>query len=148
MKLSDLAASFSSNVKVKAVSVFLMIFGLAFFALWSSDIVQSLASGNVPKSVTDTGLPVNPVHVLDLGFILPGMVITSIMLWKRRPTGYLFAVPFLMFAAIMGIGIISMLVVMSRRGVPGSMRFGVVVGIMVAASLLLLGLFLKDVKRA
>jgi hypothetical protein len=76
------------------------------------------------------------------------MVITSIMLWKGRPTGYLFAVPLLMFAAIMGMAIIAMLVVMSHRGVAGSVPFGVAVGIMVAASASLVGLFLKDVKRS
>jgi hypothetical protein len=147
LKLPDLAASFVSNAKAKAVSVFLMIFGLAFFALWSSDIFRSLLSDTVPQSVIDTGLPVNLVHVLDLGFILPGMVITSIMLWKKRPAGYLFAIPFLVFAAIMGMAIISMLVVMSRRGVPGSLPFGVILASMVAASVLLAGLFLKDIKR-
>ncbi len=147
LKISDLAASFSPNAKAKAVSAFLMIFGVAFFLLWSSDIVRSLAAGTVPRSVTDTGLPMNLVHVLDLGFILPGMVISSIMLWKGRPVGYLFAVPLLMFAAIMGMAIIAMLLVMSQRGMPGNLPFGVVVGVMVVASLLLIGLFLKDIKR-
>jgi hypothetical protein len=148
LKVPNLAASFASNTKAKTVSVFLMIFGLAFFGLWSSDILRSLLSGTVPQSVTDTGLPVNLVHVLDLAFILPGMIITSILLWKRKPAGYLFAVPLLMFAAIMGMAIIAMLVVMGQKGMPGNLPFGVAVGIMVAVSLLLIGLFLKDIKRA
>ena len=148
LKLPDLAASIASSTKPKTVSVFLMIFGLAFFALWSSDILRSLFSGSVPQSVTDTGLPVNLVHVLDLAFILPGMIITSTLLWKRKTAGFLFAVPFLMFAAIMGMAIIAMLVAMSQRGMPGNLPFGVAVAIMVAASLLLIGLFLKDIKPA
>jgi len=147
LKGTDLDA-FASSTKVKTVSVFLMIFGLAFFALWLSDILRSLLSGTVPQSVTDTGLPVNLVHVLDLAFVLPGMIITSILLWKRKTAGFLFAVPFLMFAAIMGMAIIAMLVAMSQRGMPGNLPFGVAVAIMVAASLLLIGLFLKDIKRA
>jgi hypothetical protein len=66
----------------------------------------------------------------------------------EKPAGYLFAVPLLMFAAIMGMAIVAMLVVMSQKGMPGNLPFGVAVGIMVAVSLLLIGLFLKDIKRA
>jgi hypothetical protein len=148
LRLPDLTVFFPPTARVKAASAFLMIFGVAFFALWSSDVVQSLLAGTVPKSVTDIGLPVNPVHVLDLGLILPGMVITSVLLWKGRPAGFLFAVPLLVFSAIMGTGIIAMLVVMSQRGVPGSVPFGFGVGIVVAISALLAGLFLKDTKGA
>jgi hypothetical protein len=146
LKLPDLAASFFSQAGVRPAAAFLMIFGALFSFLWLKEIFPAVFSGTVPPSVTDNGLPVNFVHVLDLGFILPGMIVTSVLLWKRKAAGYLFAVPLLMFAAIMGLGIISMLVVMSGRGVPGNLPFGVIVGVMVATSLLFTILFLKNVR--
>jgi hypothetical protein len=45
-------------------------------------------------------------------------------------------------------GIIAMLVVMSQRGMPGSVPFGIGVAIVVAISALLAGLFLKDTESA
>jgi hypothetical protein len=147
LKLPDLAASFSPRTEVKPASAFLMIFGALFFVMWSKEIFPAVLSGTVPQSVTENGLPVNFVHVLDLGFVLPGMIATSVLLWKKQAAGYLFAVPLLMFAAIMGLGILSMLIVMSRKGVAGNIPFGVIVAIMVTASVLLTAGFLKGVER-
>jgi tryptophan-rich sensory protein len=73
------------------------------------------------------------------------MIITSVMLWKRKTLGYLFAVPLMVFAAIMGIGILSMFAVMGRRGLGGAGPQGIIMGVLVAVSLVLIVLFLRDV---
>ena len=63
------------------------------------------------------GAPVDPVHVLDLAFILPGMIVTAVALRKRKPLGLLFAAPLLTFsAAEMGITILSMFLAETRAG--------------------------------
>ena len=41
--------------------------------LWLSELIPASLSGEVPKSVTDAGLWVNPIHVLDLAVLLPGL---------------------------------------------------------------------------
>jgi hypothetical protein len=143
-----LGALFPSAMKVKPAAVYLMVSGVAFSGLWLSDIVHALVAGTSPAGVLETGLPVNFVHVEDLGFILPGMIITSILLWKRNTLGYLFAVPLMVFAAVMGVGIISMLAAMSRRGLGGGGPMEVVMGALVAVSVLITVLFLRDIKRA
>jgi hypothetical protein len=143
-----LGALFPPSVNGKPAAVYLMVSGVAFAWLWLSDIVHALAAGTAPAGLAETGLPVNFVHVEDLGFILPGMIITSIMLWKRKTLGYLFAAPLMVFAAIMGVGIISMFAAMSRRGLGGGGPMGIVMGVLVAASVLITVLFLMNVKRA
>jgi len=143
-----LGGLFSPAIKVKPAAVYLMVSGVAFSGLWLSDIVHALVAGTPPAGLAETGLPVNFVHVEDLGFILPGMMITSILLWKRKTLGYLFAVPLMVFAAVMGIGIISMFAAMSRRGLGGGGPMGFVMGALVAVSVLISALFLKDIERA
>lgn len=143
-----LRASFPSAIKVKPAAVYLMVSGVAFSGLWLSDIVHALIAGTAPAGLAETGLPVNFVHVEDLGFILPGMIITSVLLWKRKALGYIFAVPLMVFAAVMGIGIISMFAAMSRRGLGEGGPMGIAMGALVAVSVLLTVLFLMDVKRA
>jgi len=44
------------------------------------------------------------------------MIVTSILLWKRHPLGWLWAVPLVTFAAAMGSAIVGMMVVMKTTG--------------------------------
>jgi hypothetical protein len=145
---SALAGLFPPSIKVKPAAVYLMVSGVVLAGLWLSDIVRALVAGTDPAGLAETGLPVNFVHVEDLGFILPGMIITSVLLWKRKALGYLFAVPLMVFAAIIGVGIVSMFAAMSRRGLGGGGPMGIVMGVLVAVSVLITVLFLKDIKRA
>jgi hypothetical protein len=106
------------NKTGRAQSVYLMVSGALFGALWISSITTSITSGDTPRELVEAGLPVNPVHVLDLAFVLPAMVVTSILLWKRHPLGWLWAVPLVTFAAAMGSAIVGMLAVMKTAGLP------------------------------
>jgi len=46
------------------------------------------------------GLTTNPVYVVDLGFLLPVMVITGILLLRRHSTGFLLTPGMLIFGAV------------------------------------------------
>jgi len=104
----------------RAQSIYLMVSGLLFGVLWVSNIAASIVSGNTPRELVDAGLPVNPVHVLDLDVVLPAMIAASILLWKRDPRGWLWAVPLVTFAGAMGSAIVGMMAVMKTAGLPVS----------------------------
>jgi hypothetical protein len=116
VSLDRLSSVFDRSRRYAAAALYLMASGVLFAALWLSDIVPAVAAGTAPDDVVEVGLPVNPIHVLDLAFVLPAMIVTSVLLWKRSPFGVLFAVPLMTFAAAMGAAIIGMSVVMSGRG--------------------------------
>jgi hypothetical protein len=116
MDLSEVIRLLANNPKVKLVSVLLFVFGLLFAFQWLSEIAPALLSGTVPPGVADIGAPVNPVHVLDLAFILPGMIVAAISVRKRGPLGLLFAAPLLTFSAAMGIAILAMFFAEHARG--------------------------------
>lgn len=99
----------------RAQSIYLMVSGVLFGLMWISSIVTGIASGETPRELIDVGLPVNPVHVLDLAFVLPAMIVASVHLWKRRALGFVMVVPLLVFAAAMGTAIIGMMIVMQTR---------------------------------
>jgi hypothetical protein len=141
---ADLSAAFSSigNAR-KLASALLMSTGFLFSILWLSEIVPNLLSGKMPSSLAGTGLWVNPIHVLDLGFVLPGMVITSVSLWKKKLWGYLMAVPLMTFLATMGAGIIATLIIYSMKGMPSSLPAGMVVGAIMMLRAYFSYLFLK-----
>lgn len=146
LKQDELSRFFAGNTQARRVSIFLFVFGLLFSFLWLADIVQALLAGRAPEAVREIGLPVNPVHVLDLAFVLPGMIIASVLLWKKRLWGFLWAAPLLVFSAIMGIAIISMSYVMDARGTPAPFSFVLTLAAVVLISLYLAYKFLKETR--
>ena len=144
---TNLSASFLSNTKSKIVSGLLMTIGILFGLLWLSEIVPNLLSNEIPPSLVETGLWVNPVHVLDLAFILPGMVITSVLLLRRNMLGFLLAVPLMVFSVTMGAGIIFMFIISAIKGMPSSLPAGMIIGLIMLLSVYFSYLFLREVKE-
>src|SRR5574341_599821 len=99
-------ASFKSQRAVTFVAWFLIGVAILFGLLWLSEDVPALLSGNTPQSVVDMAIPTNPVHILDLGFFLPAVIITSIMLLKQKPLAYTLAPAFIVFLILTGIPIL------------------------------------------
>ncbi len=130
----------------KTASLLLLVLGFLFAAMWLSEIVRALLSGTAPAGVTDTGLPVNPVHVLDLAFLLPGMILTAISMRQGKPLGLLFAVPLLTFSAAMGIAILAMFYAMNARGFPVSVAPLVLMAVVAAASVCAAGALTREMK--
>jgi len=113
---ADVAAAYGRSAPVKTMAAVLCLIGLVFAALWLREIVSALISGQTPKSIADTGLFTNPVHVLDLSFVLPGLVVTAIQLLRRREAAFVFAPVLMVFCILMTVAIAGMMVAMRLRG--------------------------------
>lgn len=125
--LAAVAQLFGPGTRTRPLGAVLMTVGILFAALWLSDIARAIADGTVPPSVVEAGLPVNPIHVLDLAFALPALMVTAVMLWRRRVYGLFFAVPCGIFLITMGLAIVSMWCVMTKRGVPAPIALPIVI---------------------
>lgn len=88
---------------------------------------------------------VNPVHVIDLSFVLPGMIITGVLFLRKSKYGYLFTFPWLMFSVLMGSSIVATMVMMMVRGSQSALVPLAMVGIVVVGSLAALLVGLKSV---
>ena len=88
----------------------------------------------------------NPVHVLDLGLLLPALIITAILLWRRKLLGYFLALPLLVFSILTGIGILAIFVVMSMKGMSTSLVIELLFAVIVVVSLVLSVLYVREVK--
>jgi hypothetical protein len=71
----------------------------------------------VPQSVIDSGHPTAIVFALDLGVLLPAVLLGAIWLWQRRPWGYVLAVMVNVKGATYALALISMGVFMERAGI-------------------------------
>ena len=148
VNLDRLSRVVNRDRRYTAQALYLMASGLLFAALWLSDIVPALASGTTPPAIVEVGLPVNPIHVLDLAFILPAMIVTSILLWRRNIIGLLFAVPLMTVAAAMGAAIIGMSLVLNARGLGDGTGIIAVFVVLIAIALDLTYTFLTRMSGA
>jgi hypothetical protein len=141
----ELAAHLDRGRRAGHMSALLMTVGIVFTLLWLSEIVPALARGTAPPSAIEVGFPVNPIHVLDLAFLLPALVLTALLLRRRHVYGLIFAVPLATFLIAMGLAIFAMVFVMRARGVTVSLVMPIVVAGIVVLTAYLTTAYLRDV---
>jgi hypothetical protein len=112
----DFAGAYGRQAPVKSMAAVLGLIGLVFAALWLREIVPALISGQPPKSLADAGLITNPVHVLDLSFVLPGLIVTAIQLLRRKAVAFVLAPVLMVFSILMTVAIAGMMAAMALRG--------------------------------
>jgi hypothetical protein len=95
---------------VKAVSVYLAAVAVLFYVVWLSEAVPAVLAGAVPQSVIKDGTPTNVVYVVDMAWILPGMLLTAVWLWRKQAIGYALAGALLTFLALLPLAIVAMAV--------------------------------------
>lgn len=142
---SALSKAIPYNAKTKLSAASIISTGTLFALLWLGSLVPAVLSGTAPRDLIETGLWVNPVHVIDLSFVLPGMIITGVLFLRKSKYGYLFTFPWLMFSVLMGSSIVATMVMMMVRGSQSALVPLAMVGIVVVGSLAALLVGLKSV---
>lgn len=137
---------FEDKIPVKVVGYYLIVIACIFCLLWLSELVPNIMSGTTPKNIVEMGLLTNPVHALDLSVILPGILITGVLLLKRKALGLLLAPAVLVFMTLMDITIGGLNIIMQARGLEGSYIISMVMAVLALVSVWLLVRFLKGVK--
>jgi hypothetical protein len=145
LRLTSAQYALRTMPKARLVSVFLGVVALVFYGQWLGEDIPALISGKTPPSVLENGLPTNPVHVLDDSFLLPALVITAILLWRRQPLGSLLAIPLLLFSLLISMGILAIFVVSGSKGLPTSLAVELFIAVISVASLGLCIVTLRDV---
>jgi uncharacterized protein (TIGR03382 family) len=113
----DVRSWFSPRAPARSAGAFATLIGVAFYALWLSELIPALAARATPKSVLDAGLITNPVQVLDVGIVLPAFVLGGAALFRRRPLGYWLVPMMLAFGVLMDLALIAMVLSMAAHDV-------------------------------
>ncbi len=119
--------------------------GALFTLLWLSELVPAALSGQVPASLVEAGLWVNPIHVIDLAVVLPGFLISGVAALRNREHGLFWLGPWLVFSAMMAASIVAAMVLMTVRGEGSAIPVAVLVSIVAAASLLAVSTYLRAI---
>lgn len=143
--IKSIKTAFPSGSARKIASLALIVIGILFGLLWLSELIPAILTGNVPQSVKDAGLWVNPIHVIDLSVVLPAFIITGYLARKNDKNGLLFIAPWLTFSVIMGISIIAGMVIMVSEGYSNAIPPMVMVSAVVVYSLFALWRYLRKI---
>jgi hypothetical protein len=124
----------------KPVSIFLVLVALVFYGLWFSTVLPATFGDSIPQEISDNDFLVNPIHVIDLAFALPALLIGAVQIWKKRSLGYLIASLALVFMVLLTIALAAMMVMLVIRGISEDYTVALIFGIVciIAVGLLIL----------
>jgi hypothetical protein len=129
--LRDPGTGWAPGTPVRTIAAVLFGTGSLFAFIWLAEILPAIVHGRTPASIAAAGLPTNPVHVMDLAFILPAHMAAAALILRKRVLSELLATVLLGFDLLMSASIAGMLVVMRLRAVQASS--GVIIGMLVLA---------------
>jgi hypothetical protein len=138
---------FKNHYIHRTIGIYFIIIATLFCFLWLAEIIPSIIYNITPKSLIETGLLTNGVHVLDLAVLLPGIFMAGIFLLQRKPIGVILTPVILAFFILMDLTIGLLVVVMKFRGIESDLMLTVVMGILALVSLFLLIWFMKNIKK-
>jgi hypothetical protein len=128
-------------------AVYLLFFAVLFYSLWLSSIIPSIANNTVPKDLETIGLMTNPVHVLDLSFLLPGFIITAILLLRKHSLGYLFVPAIMTFSVFMTLSIATLVIYEYEKGFTGDLFVAIAMVFFTLVSCFVFVRFTKGIGR-
>ena len=129
------------------IGVYFIIIAVMFYLLWLKDIVPAIINNTVPDTVSNYNLLVNPVHVIDIAFALPGLIITAILLIKKQNLGYIFTAVGLVFTIILAIALTGMVVMLKVKEVSDDASVAGIFIVLSVISTVLLILYLVSLRK-
>jgi hypothetical protein len=106
--LATLKQSFDDRTPRAPVIAFMVFLSIMLTMAYLGQMMPFFTAGTLPEILVNTGGPTMFVWVLDLGFVVPLMILASIGLWRRTALGYLLTGIVLIKCATMGLSLLGM----------------------------------------
>ncbi|HEY7761920.1 MAG TPA: hypothetical protein VIC52_02820 [Actinomycetota bacterium] len=140
---TDLAATSEAFRKVRGarwVGLFLAVVGGVQGALWLFVIARNVITGELIADVPAAGQHL--VFALDLALLVPGLMLAGVLLFRRRPLGFLLGTAMAVMGAVYQLNMLVAGVFQDRAGIAGATAFapegvGLTIGFAVAALVML-----------
>ena len=141
MEIKD---QFKENIPKRIISAILTVIGAFMFLTWFMDIIDyTFIQQNL--SAPDVGQKF--VYGIDMGFFLPLMILSGLLLWKNHRFGYLFSGIFLIKGITIGIAVIAMAILEFLQGYPSGLELLPIFSIIVVFLVIALILYFKNIEK-
>jgi hypothetical protein len=104
---TELAGRFGDRTPVRGVGAFLWLIGGMLGLMELAQVVPALLAGQVPDVILKTGHPTGVIYVLDLGLVVPLMLLAGRWLRERRPYGHVAAAILLVKGITVGLALLA-----------------------------------------
>ncbi|MDB5249720.1 MAG: hypothetical protein JWQ40_4114 [Segetibacter sp.] len=132
---------------IRIIAIYFILVSVIFYSLWLAEIIPSIIKNTIPRSLAETGLFTNGVHVIDLAVFLPAVFITGVFLLKGKSLGFILTPVMLTFFVLMDITIGMLVVVMKTKGIESNLTLTLIMGAFALISLILLIWYCRSVKN-
>jgi len=104
---SEVSDRFDAGLPRRGTARFLWVLAAGLGIMETLQLIVALVSGEPPEIVELTGHPTSPVHILDLGFVVPLMVLAGVWLRRGASWGYVAAPVMLLKGVMVGLGLLA-----------------------------------------
>lgn len=98
--------SIKPSMPYKATGLFLISISTLFLIVWLSEIISGILTNTIPEGVTQTNR--NVIYVLDLGFLLPALLIFGYWMIQEKKIGVFISGALLIKIFTLGLALLSM----------------------------------------
>lgn len=132
--IRDTMAGQASTHVLQGLLVFIAVL---FSVLWLAMVIPSLQKGTVPQELADNRLLTQPVHIVDLAWIMPGMILCVIAMFRRWHTAYVLAPAFAILTILMAGALGAMTLNVARLGLSTDLTLLAIFGVLLIACLVI-----------
>jgi len=139
----EVAKAYSPGAPRRSIAVTFLLLAVSAAAGEVKEIVEALRAGQIPRGAAEAGQFTDPIHVLDLCFLLPALMIAAVMLLRRKQMGYALAPVLSVMLILISIEVVpAMMVVLFKKGLASDLSPAVTFGAAGAFVAVLLGWYL------
>ena len=140
--LTDLPQHFSARLPRGWIAGLMFLVGGFLLLAWLGRIVPPLLQNQTPTLENTTTLV---IQAMDLGLIVPLAILSSILLLRRSPWGYLLTSVTLMKGVTLGLAVSAMAINMAQKGIADSMGIMIPFFVITLLNILAAAILLKNV---
>ena len=119
--LVAIASTFGEVRGARWVGLFLAVVGIAQGLLWLFVLARNVATGELIENVPAAGQHL--VFALDLAFLVPSLVLSGVLLFRRLPLGYVLGAAMAVMGAVYQLNMMAAGVFQDRADVVGAAAF-------------------------
>ncbi len=83
-----ISQEFRAATPVKFVTGLMLLIPLIMGGIELQRAVEFIVTGQLPADIVQTGHPTGVVYATDLALLMPAIALAAVLLWRRRPWGY------------------------------------------------------------
>jgi hypothetical protein len=83
--------TFRERTPARLIAGYMAFFGALLGFLWIMKSAEFIVTGVVPEDITKTGHVTGVVYATDLVLLVPALIVGALLLWSRKPWGFLAA---------------------------------------------------------